>query len=94
LRDSPLSNLREPTNLAVSRDQFLVSGRHAQVAWVWGRLNPCLEAGGVEVLIDRERLRASKAVYRSLRRRMLVTEQTNLCELRVPLMRRWLRQRG
>jgi hypothetical protein len=30
--------------------------------WVWGRLKPCLEAGGADVLIDAERFRAGLAV--------------------------------
>ncbi|MBI5385220.1 MAG: toll/interleukin-1 receptor domain-containing protein [Verrucomicrobia bacterium] len=39
-----------------------VSYRHTQGAWVWSRLKPCLEAGGVEVLIDGERFQAGKGV--------------------------------
>ena len=37
---------------------------------------------------------ASDNVYRSLRRRLLVTEENGYWRMRVPLMRRWLRQRG
>ena len=35
-----------------------------------------------------------QAVYRSLRRRLLVTEAGGQWRLRVPLMARWLRERG
>jgi hypothetical protein len=35
-----------------------------------------------------------EAVYRSLRRRLLVVEQNTEWRLRVPLMQRWLRERG
>ena len=35
-----------------------------------------------------------EAVYRSLRRRLLVVEQNAEWRLRVPLMQRWLRERG
>lgn len=35
-----------------------------------------------------------EALARSLRRRLLVTEEGGRCRLRVPLMARWLRQRG
>jgi hypothetical protein len=34
------------------------------------------------------------AVYRSLRRRLLVAEENGEWRLRVPLMQRWLRERG
>lgn len=39
-----------------------VSYCHRQGDWVWGRLAPCLKAGGAEVLIDRERFEIGKAV--------------------------------
>lgn len=35
-----------------------------------------------------------EAIYRSLRRRLLVIEENGLWRLRVPLMQRWLRTRG
>jgi hypothetical protein len=35
-----------------------------------------------------------EAIYRSLRRRLLVVEENGLWHLRVPLMQRWLRARG
>jgi AAA ATPase domain len=35
-----------------------------------------------------------EAVFQSLRRRQLITEEAGLWRLRVPLMQRWLRQRG
>ena len=35
-----------------------------------------------------------EAVYQALRRRLLVTEEQNQWRLRVPLMQRWLRERG
>ena len=37
---------------------------------------------------------ADEALYRSLRRRLLVTEDSGAWRMRVPLMQRWLRQRG
>ena len=39
-----------------------VSYSHQQGEWVWDRLVPCLRAGGVEVLIDRERFAAGRAL--------------------------------
>ncbi len=39
-----------------------VSYCHRQWDWVWGRLVPCLKAGGAEVLIDRERFELGKAL--------------------------------
>ena len=39
-----------------------VSYCHHQGDWVWGRLVPCLKAGGAEVLIDRERFELGKAL--------------------------------
>lgn len=42
--------------------KVFVSYCHAQGDWVWGRLVPCLKAGGAEVLIDRERFVAGKAL--------------------------------
>ena len=39
-----------------------VSYCHRQGDWVWGRLVPCLKAGGAEVLIDRDRFELGKAV--------------------------------
>ncbi|HEX2219435.1 MAG TPA: hypothetical protein VHG35_11580 [Gemmatimonadales bacterium] len=36
----------------------------------------------------------NEAVHRSLRRRLLVAEANGEWRLRVPLMQRWLRQRG
>ena len=35
-----------------------------------------------------------EAIHRSLRRRLMVTEDNGLWRMRVPLMQRWLRQRG
>lgn len=35
-----------------------------------------------------------EALYRSFRRRLLVTEDNGAWRMRVPLMQRWLRQRG
>lgn len=42
--------------------KIFVSYCHRQGDWVWGRLAPCLKAGGAEVLIDRERFEIGKAV--------------------------------
>jgi hypothetical protein len=42
--------------------KVFVSYCHAQGDWVWSRLVPCLKAGGAEVLIDRERFVAGKAL--------------------------------
>lgn len=42
--------------------RVFVSYSHAQGDWVWNRLVPCLKAGGAEVLIDRERFTAGKAL--------------------------------
>jgi hypothetical protein len=49
----------EPRTPAV---KVFVSYSHAQGDWVWDRLVPCLKAGGAEVLIDRERFTAGRAV--------------------------------
>jgi hypothetical protein len=35
-----------------------------------------------------------EAIFRSLRHRQLIAEETGIWRLRVPLMQRWLRQRG
>ena len=37
---------------------------------------------------------ADEAVYQSLRRRLIVTEKDGRWRMRVPLMQRWLRERG
>jgi TIR domain len=42
--------------------KVFVSYCHKQGTWVWDRLVPILTAGGSEVLIDRERFEAGKAV--------------------------------
>lgn len=39
-----------------------VSYSHSQGQWVWDRLVPCLEAGGINVLIDRERFEAGRGI--------------------------------
>ena len=39
-----------------------ISYCHKQGEWVWDHLVPCLRAGGVKILIDRERFQAGKAV--------------------------------
>jgi hypothetical protein len=42
--------------------KVFISYSHAQSDWVLRRLVPCLEAGGAEVLIDRDRFEAAKAL--------------------------------
>ncbi|RJP33257.1 MAG: toll/interleukin-1 receptor domain-containing protein [Candidatus Omnitrophota bacterium] len=42
--------------------KVFVSYSHKQGNWVWNTLIPCLKAGGVEVLIDRERFEAGEAI--------------------------------
>lgn len=42
--------------------KIFVSYCHRQGDWVWGRLVPCLKAGGADVLIDRERFELGRAV--------------------------------
>ena len=39
-----------------------ISYCHRQGDWVWGRLVPCLKAGGAELLIDQERFELGKAL--------------------------------
>ncbi len=43
--------------------KVFISYSHRQGDWVWNRLVPCLRAGGAEVLIDRERFEAGKALF-------------------------------
>lgn len=43
--------------------KVFVSYSHKQGEWVWDRLVPVLKAGGVELLIDRERFRLGRAVF-------------------------------
>jgi len=50
--------IKEPQNMT----KVFVSYCHAQGQWVWNRLVPALKAGGTEVLIDRERFEAGKAI--------------------------------
>ena len=42
--------------------KVFISYSHKQGKWVWDKLVPCLKGGGAEVLIDRERFEAGKAV--------------------------------
>lgn len=42
--------------------KVFISYSHRQGDWVWDRLVPCLKAGGAEMLIDRERFEAGKAL--------------------------------
>jgi hypothetical protein len=42
--------------------KVFVSYSHRQGDWVWDRLVPVLKAGGAEVLIDRERFEAGRAL--------------------------------
>jgi hypothetical protein len=43
--------------------KVFVSYSHKQGDWVWDRLVPVLKAGGAEVLIDRERFTAGRALF-------------------------------
>jgi hypothetical protein len=42
--------------------RIFISYSHQQSDWVWERLVPCLEAGGAEVLIDRQQFQVGQAV--------------------------------
>lgn len=42
--------------------KIFISYSHKQGEWVWKNLVPCLRAGGAEVIIDRERAQAGKAI--------------------------------
>ena len=46
--------------------KVFVSYCHAQGNWVWDRLVPVLKAGGADVLIDRERFEAGKAIFKQM----------------------------
>jgi hypothetical protein len=48
--------------MAPSASKVFVSYSHRQGEWVWDRLVPVLRAGGAEVLIDRERFEAGRAL--------------------------------
>jgi hypothetical protein len=43
--------------------KVFISYSHKQGEWVWDRLYPCLKAGGADVLIDRKRFEAGRAVF-------------------------------
>ncbi len=42
--------------------KVFISYNHQQKTWVLERLTPCLEAGGAEVLIDRQRFAVGQPV--------------------------------
>jgi len=42
--------------------KVFISYSHEQGEWVWKNLAPCLAAGGAQVIIDRERAEAGKAI--------------------------------
>ena len=44
-------------------EKVFISYRHTDGPWVWGRLKPILEAGGLEVLIDIERFCAGVELF-------------------------------
>jgi hypothetical protein len=46
-----------------SSRKVFVSYSHQQGDWIWDRLVPVLKAGGAEVLIDRERFTAGRALF-------------------------------
>ncbi len=48
--------------MTTSPRKVFVSYSHRQGDWVWDRLVPVLKAGGAEVLIDRERFEAGRAL--------------------------------
>lgn len=48
--------------MTASPRKVFVSYSHRQGDWVWDRLVPVLKAGGAEVLIDRERFEAGRAL--------------------------------
>ena len=47
-------------------EKVFISYRHTDGPWVWGRLQPVLEAGGLEVLIDIERFRAGVELFQQM----------------------------
>lgn len=46
--------------------KIFVSYNHKQKEWVWNCLVPCLRAGGVEIIIDRERAEPGKNVIEQI----------------------------
>ena len=54
-----------PSRAAKPKSVF-VSYRHLEEDWVWGRLVPCLKAGGAQLLIDREQFEAGKKIKQQM----------------------------
>ena len=46
--------------------KIFISYSHKQEDWVWQRLKPCLDAGGAEALIDRDRFKAGIGTVRQM----------------------------
>ena len=59
--------------------KVFVSYSWKQGGWVWDRLVPVLRAGGIEVLIDRERFKAGKDILGQMNKTQGQAGQHVLC---------------